>query len=113
MPPAKAAILVLASAMPATAAGANLFLDLDSVTLGTARSAVQSALERQPTGESYFWSVPDVAEGTIVPRRTWRSQSGHWCRAFDERVKLADGRSYSTTGTRCRSRDGFWVVPER
>lgn len=115
MSPPKAAALVLVTAVSAAPAngGTNLFLELDAIALQTAQSAVQSALEKQPTDESYFWSVPRVAEGQITPLRTWRSQSGHWCREFLERLELEDGRRYSAKGTRCRSNDGRWLTPER
>lgn len=120
MPLSKAAALVLAITLICSCQNrntapvegqTNLFLELDSVALGTAQAAVQSALENQLAEKAYFWSVPRVAEGSVTPRRTWRSRSGHWCREFEELLKLADGRQYSALGKRCRNKDGRWLIP--
>lgn len=114
MPFPKSTALVLATTIGAATATAqtNLFLDLDLHTLETARSAVQSALETRPAGNSVHWSVRGVAEGTVTPRRTWRSRSGHWCREYNEAVTLTDGRQYAALGIRCRNSQGRWLVPE-
>lgn len=122
MPPSKASALVLAltvlcscrdHTIAPVAANTNLFLELDATTLGTAQTAVQSALENQQTDQAYFWSAPRVAQGSVIPRRTWRSRSGHWCREFEERLTLADGWQYSARRKMCRSKDGRWLIPNR
>jgi len=88
--------------------GPNLFRELDVPTLNVARKAVQSALELRETGETERWSVPGIAEGEVTPRRTWRTQSGHWCREYEERLRLASGQAQHSVGTRCRAKDGTW-----
>lgn len=92
----------------AASEAANLFRDLDASTLQVARSAVQTALEERARGQAQRWSVPGVASGAVVPRRTWRSASGHWCREFEENLQLADGRTQNSVSVRCRTTDGNW-----
>ena len=91
------------------AAEVNPYLDLDFHTLQTARAAVQRALESRATGDRETWSVSGVARGAVTPRRTWRSKSGHWCREFEEIVWLANGRTGTALGTRCRDANGKWL----
>lgn len=115
MPSVKAAaraLAIIVGTAPAAVAETNLYRDLDWHTLQAAQSAVQSVLEEQPSGQSFRWSVPRVAEGSVTPLRTWRSASGHWCREYVERLQLTDGRRYTARGTRCRSDDGRWLIPE-
>lgn len=88
----------------------NLFRDLDYPSLEAARNAVQSALEGRAQGEAERWSVRGVAKGAVVPIRTWKSQSGHWCREFEETLQLSDGREQKTRAVRCRSSDGRWKL---
>jgi len=76
--------------------------------LRTARAAVQRALETRVTDEAEHWRAPGVAQGVVRPRRTWRSDSGHWCREFEESILLDDGRNQTTAAIRCRSGDGRW-----
>ena len=98
------------SACTASSTDANLYLELNSQTLETARLAVQRALETRETGDRETWSVAGVARGTVSPLRTWRSTSGHWCREFEETVRLADGRTDAAIGIRCRQSDGRWLL---
>lgn len=105
-----AAVLIFGSGI---GLAANLYLDLDVPTLQVARDAVQTALEKRTRGQSQHWSMPGVARGSVTPRRTWRSASGHWCREFEEMVQLADGRRQTTVGIRCRTTDGRWRQERR
>lgn len=73
--------------------------------------AVQTALETRQTGEAYVWTAPGITSGTVTPLRTWRSLSGHWCRAFEERLQLDDGRRDTASGVRCRGDGGRWLEP--
>ena len=91
-----------------TAFAANAYRGLDRSTQQVAGAAVQAALENRVRGQAQHWSVPGVARGSIIPRRTWRSRSGHWCREFEEIVQLTDGRRQTAIGVRCRSSDGRW-----
>ncbi len=101
-------LLALAAHGPSHAA--NLFQELDYPSLEAARDAVQIALEERPRGEAERWSVKGVAQGAVVPIRTWKSQSGHWCREFEETLQLSDGRKQTTRAVRCRSSDGRWKL---
>ena len=101
-----AAAFMLAGGMASEAA--NLFRDLDASTLQVARTAVQTALEERPQGQVQRWSVPGVASGAVMPRRTWKSATGHWCREFEETLQMADGRTQNSVSVRCRSADGRW-----
>ena len=106
-----ASMLVLALGAHGSAHAANIFLDLDVPTLDIARQAVQQALETRASGEPEYWTVEGLAQGVVIPRRTWRSASGHWCREFEENVQLDGGLKQSTIAVRCRSDDGRWRLP--
>ncbi len=112
MPTAAFRFFIMASVFGGPAAFAddtNPYLDLDFHTLLAAREAVQLALETRQTGETQTWSVPGVARGSVMPRRTWRSESGHWCREFEETVRLEEGLTGTAMGTRCRNDNGRWL----
>ena len=87
---------------------AGLYRYLEPSELRIVRSAVQEALEKRTKGEAQHWSIPGFARGSVIPRRTWRSRSGHWCREYQEIIEMADGRRQSTIVVRCRSSDGRW-----
>lgn len=91
--------------------GVNIFDDLDLPTLLVAREAVQTALETHASDEPLYWNVRGIAQGVVIPRRTWRSGTGHWCREFEENVQESSGRSQSTVTIRCRADDGRWKLP--
>lgn len=107
---ATASILSLAFMAQGTAQTSVLFLELDAPTLQVARAAVQTALETRQKGDAQNWHVRGVARGSVIPRRTWRSVSGHWCREFEETVRLDDGRVQTVIATRCRGADGQWKL---
>lgn len=90
----------------------NIFNDLDAPTLIQARETVQETLENLASGDSGTWAVDGVARGSVTPTRTFRSASGHWCREFEERLFLTDGRQQRTLSVRCRAPDGTWKLPE-
>lgn len=90
----------------------TVFDELDFPTVEVARQSVQRALERRPSGETEFWRITGVAAGRVTPLRTWRSKSGHWCREYEERIELADGRTQATRAIRCRTADGRWLTTE-
>ena len=100
--------LAFGSVAPAPAN--NLFKDLDYPSLLDARAAVQDALETREKDQTLSWRVAGVATGEVTPLRTWRSASGHWCRAYRETVRLTDGQTYAFEGVRCRI-DGRWKAP--
>jgi len=63
-----------------------------------------------PIGERISWSNPSSGNaGAYVPRREGTSQSGRYCREFEETI-IIDGRSESATGIACQRSDGTWEV---
>ena len=105
---ATASAMLMALSAHSVSQAANLFEELDAPTLQIAREAVQSALETRMKHEPEYWSVPGVAQGVVIPRRTWKSATGHWCREFEENIQMTDGRTGALVAVRCRSRDGRW-----
>ena len=104
-------LMVLSPVAHSAEHSVNVFKELDYASLLVAREAVQQALETRPSHEPHYWSVRNVAEGVVIPRRTWRSASGHWCREFEENVQLINGSSHSSVSVRCRTTDGRWKLP--
>ena len=110
--PRRAAAAVLACTPLAAEPPGGLLSDLDFPTIQTAGRAVQTALETLPSDQAQAWSVANVASGTVVPRRTWRSVTGHWCRSYDFSIRTAGGASERRQGiVRCRSDSGRWKAP--
>lgn len=71
-------------------------------------SAIQSALETQPSGTATSWRGPNGYQGKIEPLHTYRRSTGTYCRRFRETVN--DGaRLYRTTAFACRSSQGRWL----
>lgn len=73
-------------------------------------AAMQIALETHLSGRSRQWSSanPDYS-GRITPVRTWRSRSGHFCRAFIEVVRLPSGVERNSRARACRNETGVWA----
>jgi surface antigen len=75
-------------------------------------AAIEQALERQPSGEALAWRNPDSGvHGQVVPVRTYRSKSNHWCREYLA-SKVAGGMEQKTRAIACRAADGNWVKVE-
>lgn len=72
-------------------------------------SAVQDVLEKQPSGSEVRFENASTGFGvTLVPQRTWKSASGHWCREFVEVFDSAEPNT-APVSTACRTTDGRWV----
>lgn len=101
--------LVSSGALAADSAAADVAgLMSDSA----AREAVQVALETKPSGAAYAWqSLAGSIAGKVTPRRTFRTESGHFCREFTELI--TDGVDTVTLiHIACRDQDGYWVIAE-
>jgi len=71
-------------------------------------ATVQNALETAISGSEIVVGLPDASfDMRIVPTRTYRSTSNHWCREFKERV-VKDGETLMRTGIACREPSGIW-----
>lgn len=76
-------------------------------------AAIEQALERAASGQSVAWQNPDSGvHGHIVPVRTYRSKSNHWCREYLA-SKIAGGIEEKTRAIACRAGDGDWVKVEQ
>ena len=114
--PASAAALVLGVGL----AGFDYMLDrrvdaaLDQMRaerasdLALLASAMQEVLETRESGiEVSFQNSDTGLSVTLLPRRTWKSASGHWCREFVEAVGETPVED-AAISTACRSPDGRW-----
>jgi len=74
------------------------------------QEAAYMALEGTPSGASVPWHDPDgYSAGYYQPQRTWRSESGSYCREYQQTVVIG-GREQQAYGTACRQPDGSWRV---
>jgi len=70
-------------------------------------AAVQYALEYLTSGISTASSFEGTAV-EIMPVRTWKSISGHYCRLYEITVTELTSNSNRDERTRCRDTDGKW-----
>lgn len=74
--------------------------------------AIEKALENTPSGEKVAWQNPDSGVyGEVVPVRTYRSKSNHWCREYLA-MKVSGGTQQKSRAIACRATDGDWVKVE-
>ena len=105
-----AALVLLMLSLPAAAHVRKAHAGLDAETHKALSAAMQTALESHVSGRSRQWSVPNSNySGRVTPVRTWRSRSGHFCRAFVEIIRLPSGIERTGSGRACRSDAGKWV----
>ena len=98
-----AAFIVLMLTLPAGAHLRKVHAGLDPQTHKEIDVAMQIALETHLSGRSRQWSSANPGySGRITPVRTWRSRSGHFCRAFIEIVQLPSGIERSSHARACR-----------
>ncbi|MEQ8357058.1 MAG: RT0821/Lpp0805 family surface protein [Kiloniellaceae bacterium] len=75
-------------------------------------AAVNQALERSASGESLAWRNPDSGtHGQVIPVRTYRSKSDHWCREY-RASKVSAGAEEKIRAIACRAADGGWIKVE-
>ena len=104
--PAPAVGLAVGAAAPWAPAGAG---DADAVRA----AALQQSLEGRPSGVPWSWIDDASGEtGRVVPVSSYRSESGRFCREFEE-VRVVDGASRREAGVACRGEDGRWRVRVR
>ncbi len=79
----------------------------DDVALAVA--AMRMALETKNAEEGVEWANSTTGnQGTIVPRRTFVTDLGAFCRDYDEHLRVG-GRDGVVRNTACRSDDGDWI----
>ena len=99
--------------MPPAASGGSSATAKAEAHLAARARALQEALESLPSNQTKRWAVADgSASGFVTPLRTFRIETGHYCREFLE--TLSNGQDFTTIqAVACRSDDGRWLVVER
>ncbi len=81
-----------------------------------ARANARQAMTYGNTGGSYAWRNPrtgnrGIVTPTSIPYRAAGGEAnGRICRNFSEKVQLADGKSETVVGRRCRTADDGWEI---
>ena len=110
LPAGLAVFIVLMLTLPADAHLRNVHAGLDPQTHREINAAMHVALETHLSGRGRQWSSPKSNySGRLTPVRTWRSRSGHFCRAFVEIVRLPSGLERNGRASACRNDAGHWV----
>ena len=91
-----ACLVVVAASLPAWGARGQITLE----------STVQYALENLISGAAANAELGQSSV-SVIPIRTWKSVSGHWCRRYEVVVMAPGNASERTEATRCRE-DGVW-----
>lgn len=75
-----------------------------------AELAVQIAMERRGDNEASTWTNGlSGNHGAVVPRRSYRTRAGAYCRQYDEILTVA-GVAVSNERTACRDDTGRWTT---
>ena len=91
--------------------GSEVGADLDEVDELKAQQAHDTA-RTAPVGDTITWNNPDTGHsGTVTPVRDGRSESGDYCREFQQSVTVGD-RTEDANGIACRMQDGSWKIVE-
>lgn len=89
--------------------GSEIGRGLDDVDRMRASQAQQRA-SNAPIGETISWNNPNSGNaGTYTATRDGYTQSGRYCREFQETITV-DGRTETGTGVACRRTDGTWEI---
>ena len=89
---------------------ADLRQNMTSDDQHIAAMAMQIAMERRQDNEASTWTNGISGNhGAVVPRRTYRSRSGSYCRNFEETMTVA-GVTATFERTACRGGDGNWTA---
>jgi len=83
-------------------------VEREAQIVALADRAVQDALEHALSGAAVSVSDPTLASTvSIRPTRTYRSETKHWCREFEEHL-VVNGEQVTRFGLACRETDGGW-----
>ena len=94
-------------APPAGPAAEAQYAGLDATARAHAEAALQQALETHVSGAPLRWSETNGTAGRVVPLRTFRIATGHYCRDFRE-IVVAAGETHDRRATACRDGKGVW-----
>ena len=91
---------------------AVLYEGLNAADRARAEQNLQSALETSQSQARMSWRRTDGSwGGTVMPLRTFRVESGIYCREFQEDI-ISTGAPRSATFTACRDTGGTWITVE-
>ena len=83
---------------------------MDAADRRESERAAQRAFESAPSGQATAWNNPDSGNhGTITPTRTYQTDSGQYCREFQQTVVIG-GEEEQAHGTACRHPNGSWRI---
>ena len=98
---------------PSQEAAPDTFYDgLSAEEAAVARQAVQEALETRLSDDTFAWTYGNGGSGSVTPLRTFRINTGHYCRDYAETIARGSER-VSTLRTACRGSQGTWRVVKR
>ena len=85
---------------------------MDAADRRESERAAQQAFETAPSGQTSQWSNPDSGNhGTVTPTRTFQTDSGQYCREFQQTVVIS-GEEQQAHGTACRQPNGSWRITD-
>lgn len=89
--------------------GSQVGRSMDEADQAKAAQALDQAAQA-PVGETITWNNPDSGHsGTVTPVREGTSDSGEYCREFEQTVTIG-GKTEQAYGTACRQPDGSWKI---
>lgn len=104
------AACTLGAPVPDSAAATDIRDHLTMDDRHIAEMAVQIAMERRNDNEASTWTNGVSGNhGAVVPRRTYRTGTGAFCRQYEEMVTVA-GVAVSSQRTACRDDSGRWTT---
>jgi surface antigen len=65
-----------------------------------------TVMRSQPTGKAHVWSYYNM-HGTLTPDKPFKNNYGHYCRRFDEVLKVHQVQQ-RLSGIACEKKDGSW-----
>jgi surface antigen len=100
----------LLQAAPLLAETDSLYRSLAAEDRKLAAATVQEALETLPSRQTRSWRNPATgAYGFVTPLRTFKIESGHYCREYQEAI-ATPGSAEARQFTACRrASDGTWL----
>lgn len=100
----------LAASIEAAFSGSSKLYDsMNDSDVALAAEAMQVALETRSRDEAVDWRNEKTGnQGSIIPRQTFITDRGVFCRAYDETLSIGD-REGTIRNTACRSDDGRWT----